>query len=345
MSMIGPYRLGGLLGRSPRAEVRRAVDTRTGRLLALKFLAVPLLDDAEARNRFRHEAQTLSGLRNPHLLPVHDAGEIDDRPFIAMPLVEGRNLRSLLDEYGAFPVQLALSIVNQVATALDTAHAAGVVHRDLQPESVLCAPAGHCYLIALGSARNPASSWSTDPRVAPGMLAYAAPERSSGDEDHRSDVYSLACVLFELLTGRQPFVTSRSAALVEAHRSAPPPRASASRPDIGAALDEVVVRGMHKDPALRHQTAGELAAAARAAASPAGRAGGRGVDGASDPRAPARADDLPTGAQQVSASRLADAIGRASAVTLVATAILLIALLALLAVAGLDLPLPWEQGR
>ncbi|MGE3287818.1 MAG: serine/threonine-protein kinase [Pseudonocardia sp.] len=269
--MVGPYRLDGLLGRGGMGEVYRAFDTSQNRVIALKLLPESLSDDDGFRARFRREAEIAAALNEPHVIPIHRYGEIEGRLFIDMRLVTGEDLGSLLAAGGALSAERAIQIVEQVAAALDAAHAGGLVHRDVKPSNVLVSTVrdgrpDFCYLVDFGIARSvtdPLATRLTATGAMIGTLDYMAPERFGGGAvDHRVDVYALACLLFECLTAEPPFRASHVGALVHAHLYAPPPRASAQCPAVPAALDRVVAKGMAKNPDDRYQDAGQLAAAA-----------------------------------------------------------------------------------
>jgi YVTN family beta-propeller protein len=263
---FGPYRLDALIGRGGMGEVHRAFDLGRHRVVALKRMPAHLGADAAYRARFQHEATIAARMRNPHVIPIHDYGEIDGRLFIDMRLVDGTDLESRLERDGPLPPAHAVQIVAQVASALDAAHDEGLVHRDVKPSNVLLTRGDDfVYLIDFGLARELAAPRVTSTGVTVGTLAYMAPERFDGAGDFRVDVYALACVLHEALTGRPPFPARDFPSLVGAHLNAPPPRPSRVMPGIPEGFDEVIATGMHKDPAQRYQRAGELAAAARAA--------------------------------------------------------------------------------
>ncbi len=273
---FGPYRIEELLGRGGMGEVYRAHDVERGRDVALKVLPTHLASDTEYQERFKRECRAAARLNEPHIVPIHTFGEIDGRLFLDMRLVAGMDLASWLKAHGAMPPEAAVSVVSQIAAALDAAHAAGLVHRDVKPSNVLLAGVTgpqvdrevFAYLFDFGIARAQ-EGMGDDPALTragtmPGSLAYVAPERFSGVEgDPRADVYALACVLHQALTGRPPY-EGDLATLMRAHLSAPPPRPTTSRPELPAGLDQVVAQGMAKDPAARPATAGALAAAARA---------------------------------------------------------------------------------
>jgi len=266
-AMFGPYRLDGLLGRGGMGEVHRAVDTSQGdRPVALKLLAPHLSTDEAFRARFRRECETAARLDEPHVVPIHRYGEIDGRLFLDMQLVGGCDLAAELTRTGPLPPERAVGIVAQVAAALDAAHRAGLVHRDVKPSNILlAAPApgrpDFAQLADFGIASGPGGTGESD-----GTAEYLAPERLLGaPADHRVDVYALACVLYELLTGLRVFPGADFAAQVHGHLYLPPPRPSDAAAWLPPGLDRVVARGMAKDPGHRHPTAGTLADDARAA--------------------------------------------------------------------------------
>ncbi|GAA4710940.1 serine/threonine-protein kinase [Pseudonocardia yuanmonensis] len=272
---FGPYTIEELLGRGGMGEVYRAFDTETDREVALKVLPPALAGDAEYTERFRRECRAAARLREPHIVPIHRFGEIDGRLYLDMRLVEGSDLGTWLAAHGPLSPAAAVAVVSQVASALDAAHAEGMVHRDVKPSNILLAGVTDrvdpddvfAYLFDFGIASSTAAGEGgeqlTRSGTVPGSVAYLAPERFHGvPADRRVDVYALACVLHQALAGRQPF-TGDLPTLMHAHLSVPPP--PIGRPDVPAALEEVVARGMAKDPDQRFPTAGALAAAARAA--------------------------------------------------------------------------------
>ncbi|GAA0937244.1 WD40 repeat domain-containing serine/threonine-protein kinase [Pseudonocardia zijingensis] len=267
---FGPYVLGPLLGRGGMGEVHRATDTsQDDRVVALKRLAPHLSADTGYRERFRRECEAAARLDDPHIVPIHRYGEIDGRLFLDMQLVDGRDLAAELAHTGPMFPARAVGIVAQVAAALDAAHAAGLVHRDVKPSNVLLtAPVpgrpDFAQLADFGIAAGPAAGGGAD-----GTVEYLAPERLVGNPtDNRVDVYALACVLYELLTGLRAFPGSDFAAQVHGHLYLPPPRPTDTFGAIPPGLDAVVARGMAKDPAQRYQWAGALADDAIAALGP-----------------------------------------------------------------------------
>ncbi|WP_334025491.1 serine/threonine-protein kinase [Nocardia terpenica] len=265
-SRFGPYELRSLLGRGGMGEVYEAYDTSKGRVVALKLLPEELAHDPSYQERFRRESQATARLAEPHIIPIHDWGEIDGVLYIDMRLVRGQNLRALLRREGPMDPARAVAIVDQVADALDAAHSAGLVHRDVKPANVLVTEADFAYLADFGIARSEGDSGMTLVGTAIGSYIYMAPERFDvGPVDGRADVYSLGCVLHECLTGATPFPVQSVSVLIRSHLSEPPPRASLHRPDVPPALDAVIAHAMAKTPADRYPTAGEFAGAARAA--------------------------------------------------------------------------------
>lgn len=246
-------------------EVHRAFDTETNRVVALKVLPTVFADDPEFQERFRREADSAARLTDPHVIPIHNYGEIDGRLFVDMRLVEGRDLAKHLKEGPLSPAR-AVAITGQVAAALNSAHRAGMVHRDVKPSNVLMTDDDFAYLIDFGIARAADGTRLTSPGHPPGTWAYMAPERFVNDEpDPRVDIYALACVLFQCLTGRQPFTGDGLPQLYHAHTNTPVPRPSTLQRNIPTGFDPVIAKGMAKQPAHRHSTAIEFAGAARAA--------------------------------------------------------------------------------
>ena len=269
-SMFGPYELQALLGVGGMGEVYRAYDTAKDRTVAIKLLRAEMSADAGFQERFRRESRIAARLQEPHVIPVHDFGEINGVLYIDMRLVEGDNVNKVLQIHGPMEPARAVWIVGQVAAALDAAHASGLVHRDVKPENVLLTATDFAYLVDFGIAHLGSDTGLTSAGAAIGSCAYMAPERFTGGRvGPAADIYSLACLLYECLTGATPFPTGELSQLMGAHIMSPPPRPSVTRPLVGAAFDAVVARGMAKHPEERFATAGDLARAASAAASAA----------------------------------------------------------------------------
>jgi serine/threonine-protein kinase len=262
-SWFGPYQLRRLLGRGGMGEVYEAEDTRKHRLVALKLISPEFSGNPVFRTRMQREADAAGRLTEPHVVPIHDYGEINGQLYLEMRMVEGTDLATVLKRSGPLSPPRAVAIVRQVAAALDAAHATGVTHRDVKPENVLITGDDFAYLADFGIARAAADPGLTQTGMAMGSYNYMAPERFTADEvTYRADIYSLACVLAECLTGSPPYRADSIERAVGAHLTAPPPRPSELQPGIPAALDQVIAKGMAKNPEQRYRSAGELAAAA-----------------------------------------------------------------------------------
>ena len=251
-----------------------ARDPRLERSVAIKVLSDELSDDQSFRSRFVRESQLAAGLDHPNIVPVYEAGEVEGKLFIAMRYVRGTDLRTLVAKEGSLPTERTLRLLRPIASALDAAHRAGLVHRDVKPANILVArdqEEEHPYLSDFGLTKHTSSkSGLTQTGTFMGTVDYVAPEQIQGGEvDGRADEYSLACVLYQCLTGVVPFDKGTDVATLFGHLQDPPPRISARRPDVSPALDEAVARGMAKDPNDRHPTcAAMIDAAARAIGMP-----------------------------------------------------------------------------
>ncbi|MHC1560379.1 serine/threonine-protein kinase [Actinomycetospora sp. C-140] len=284
---FGPYRIEGLIGAGAMGEVHRATDLRKDRAVALKRLSSAHSGDEGFATRFRREAEMTARLSEPHVIPIHDYGEIDGRLFLDMRLVEGIDLGTALGSQGPMDPLRAVAIVEQVAAALDAAHRAQLIHRDVKPSNILLADPespetgapGFAYLIDFGIASSLRDSRLTSQSTLIGTAGYMAPERFKPGPggDHRVDVYALGCVLHEAVTGAAPF-RGTIEQLMHAHLHAAPPRPGALRHDLPHQLDDVVATALEKEPEHRYQRAGELAAAARAAVSRVAPPGANGAE-------------------------------------------------------------------
>jgi serine/threonine kinase PknH len=261
---FGRYRLIELLGRGGMGEVWRAHDTATNnRTVAIKLLPAQLAADRTFVARFRREADAAAGLSNPHIIPIHTYGEIDGRLYVDMRLVEGRDLERVLAG-GPLEPGRAVRVVEQVAQGLHAAHKVGLVHRDVKPSNILLDEDDFAYLIDFGLARGADETGFTGSGGIIGSWHYMSPERlQAGQVDARADIYALACVLHECLTGDTPYPGNNFEQQITAHLMEPPPRPSSTDPNIPKHLDAVIATGMAKDPGLRYATAVELARAAR----------------------------------------------------------------------------------
>ncbi|MEV6335641.1 serine/threonine-protein kinase PknD [Nocardia vinacea] len=265
---FGRYRLLSLLGQGGMGQVWRAHDSLTNRVVALKVLPERFADDEQLRERFRRECRAVAQLTEPHVIPIHDFGDIDGRLYLNMRLIEGTDLRRVITQEGALSPRRAVAIIAQVAGALQAAHDAGLVHRDVKPTNILLGADEFASLIDFGIAHAADDRTLTTIGETIGTIAYMAPEEIGSEikADARVDVYALTCVLYECLTGRPPFASSAGVQGVIAHHlHTPPPRPSTTTPDVPPAFDAVIAKGMAKDPDKRYQTVRELAAAACAA--------------------------------------------------------------------------------
>jgi serine/threonine protein kinase len=257
---LGYYRIEGIVGCGRTGIVYLATDSRSGRAVALKVLREDVSIDPVYRERFRREGSMLAALQHPHVMPIFDMGEIDGELYIAARLVSG-NLKGLIQS-DELDVEEAMRILTAVAEAVDAAHAAGIVHRDIKPANVLIDPGANGLQVFLGDfglARDPHGAMLTLPGQVIGTLDYMAPEHLEADGvGAPADIYAFACLAVETLTGDVPFPRGTDAAVMYAHVVDPPPSVSERRPELPAALDEVLAAGMAKDPDERPPTARAL---------------------------------------------------------------------------------------
>jgi serine/threonine protein kinase len=270
---IGEYRIESRIGEGGMGVVYLAEHAVLERKVALKVLTPQMADDEAFRQRFLRESRLAARLYHPNVIPIHDAGESDGVLYLAMHYVEGTDLATVLRSRGPLSPDETISILEPVAGALDEAHANGLVHRDVKPANIMIGTpvagsrATQVFLTDFGLVRRIDSQTRiTESRVFVGTLTYAVPEMFQGrDIDSRADVYALACVLFECLTGAPPFASDMPEAMIAAHLFTPPPAATSSRPDLPPGIDAVLARGLAKDRKDRYPTCGELMAAAREA--------------------------------------------------------------------------------
>jgi serine/threonine-protein kinase len=264
-ALVAGYRLEAQVGAGGMAVVYRARDERLGRLVALKVLAPGLAADEEFRRRFIAESRSAAAVDDPHIIPVYEAGEAGGVLFIAMRFVPGRDLRAVLAAEGPLDPERVAAFISPVASALDAAHRAGLVHRDVKPANILVderpGRAPHVYLSDFGVSKGALSSAGmTASGVFLGTPDYAAPEQIQGlAVDGRADQYALACLAYQLLTGVPPFQRDQGMAVLFAHMSEPPPSVSARRPGLPAAADQVLVRALAKVPEKRYGSCREFA--------------------------------------------------------------------------------------
>jgi serine/threonine protein kinase len=260
-SRVAGYRLEKLVGVGGMAAVYRARDERLGRVVALKLLA----GDEVVRKRFVREARAVAAVDHPHIIPVYEAGEAEGVLFIAMRFVAGDDLRVVVSREGALRPRRAAAFISPVASALDAAHDAGLVHRDVKPANMLVdvgpGRPEHVYLSDFGVARGVmSSSGLTRAGQFLGTPDYAAPEQISGrDVDGRADQYALACVAYTLLSGTVLFRREVPMAVLYAHLSVPPPRLTGARPELPDAVNQVLARALAKEPHDRYDTCGAFA--------------------------------------------------------------------------------------
>ncbi|WP_083661870.1 serine/threonine-protein kinase [Actinophytocola xanthii] len=269
---LGHYRIDGVLGKGGMSVMYRATDIRLGRKVALKVIAEHLTEDPEFRERFVDEARNTSAIDHANVVPLYDFGEVDGLLYIAMRLVDGSDLASLIKD-GPLKPERALALLGQVAEALDNLHERGLVHLDVKPANVLVtsreSTAEHIYLADFGLTRRGATGHRTRGGDFLGSPTYAAPEHLRGEPvDGRTDAYSLACVLFACLSGRPPF-QGPVPEVIQGHLNRDVP-ALTEHVNLPPAIDEVIRRGMAKSPKTRYSSCRELVAAARQALAGAG---------------------------------------------------------------------------
>ncbi len=264
------YRVDRLLAHGGMSSVYRGTDTRLDRPVAIKIMDPRFADDRSFVDRFVREAQSAAQLHHPHVVAVHDQGF--DLPqgaesglaFLVMELVDGGTLRDLLDDQGPLDVALALSVAEPVLSALATAHRAGLVHRDVKPENVLIGRVGQqtggvVKVADFGLVRAVASAGTTSSSVILGTVAYLSPEQVTvGAASAQGDVYSAGILLYEMLTGRAPYIGDTALSVAYRHVNDDVPRPSELRPDLPPELDELVTRATRRDPQLRPADAGEF---------------------------------------------------------------------------------------
>ncbi|SPM39434.1 protein kinase, partial [Mycobacterium numidiamassiliense] len=260
---FGRYHLVESLYHDGMGEVWRAFDPRSDRFVALRMLPAGCAADAGFHTRFRRNTGAAAGLDEPHVVKIHDFGEIDGRLFVTMQLLDSRNLQDILDA-GPVPPARAVWIIEQIASALHAAHDVGLVHSNVNPTNILVAEDDFAYLTDFGIATE--ETGLTKAGASRGAnWSYTAPERfRTGRADVRADVYGLACVLYQSLTGQRPFPGAGRDQLA-AHMFKPPPQPSKIQPGVPPAMDQIIATGMAKEPDLRYATTKELAKAARLA--------------------------------------------------------------------------------
>jgi hypothetical protein len=268
-SVFAGHRIEAVAGRGGMGVVYRARQLSLDRVVALKVIAPTLMQDPEMRRRFVRESRVAASIDHPHVIPVYYAGEENGVAYIAMRYVVGDDVRTLVRREGRLGSKRAVRIVSQVAEALDAAHAAGLVHRDVKPENVLLGQGDHVYLTDFGLTKHvlsePGAGVTREGHWV-GTLDFVSPEQIRGERvDARSDVYALGCLLFYNLTGRPPFERDTDEAKLWAHLSEPPPKVIEAAPGAPEAFDAVIARALAKTPDERYPSAGDLGRAAAAA--------------------------------------------------------------------------------
>jgi streptogramin lyase/predicted Ser/Thr protein kinase len=260
------YRIERVLGRGGMGVVYLAHQLALDRMVALKLLAPEVAQDEAYRDRFLRESKVAASLDHPNIVPVHDAGEVDGRLYIAMRYVEGSDLRQLLEEEGPLSPERTIRLLGPIAEALDAAHARGLVHRDVKPSNILVDQTGRPYLADFGLTKQASERGFIEQSHFAASLDYVAPEQIERTPiGPAADVYSLGCVLHECLTGVPPYRRGSQLATLWAHVHDPPPKPTESDPDLPEAVDAVIARALAKEPDERYATCHELAEAAREA--------------------------------------------------------------------------------
>lgn len=270
--LSGRYRLEEKVGEGGMGAVFVAHDTELDRKVAVKLLAAGLVNDAEVLERFEREARLTAKLDHPNIVPIYDVGRHEGRPFIVMKLLQGDSLAGRLRAKGGFTTDETLRLVKQLSAGLDYIHAQGFIHRDIKAGNIFVAPDGHATILDFGILRSKdASTGITRTGMVMGTPHYMAPEQALGlkDVDHRVDLYALAVVLFECLTGTLPFEADSELRLIQLQAHAPPPELVDRAPWIPKVVANVVKRALAKNPAERYGTAAELVAALEGAYSEA----------------------------------------------------------------------------
>ena len=258
---ISHYKILEELGRGGMGVVYKALDTKLDRTVALKFLSSQTLGTGEEKARFVHEAQAAAALNHPNICTIYEIDEAEEQHFIAMELVEGENLKARIAG-GPLPLDEAIDISSQIAAGLEKAHEQGIVHRDIKSANIMITGGGQVKIMDFGLAKSRGATQLTREGTTLGTIQYMSPEQARGDPvDHRSDIWSLSIVLFEMVTGRFPFGGEYDQAIVYAIINTEPEPLTAIRTGVPVELERIVNRCLEKDPAERYQTARDLDAA------------------------------------------------------------------------------------
>jgi serine/threonine protein kinase len=288
---LGPYRLIRGVGRGGMAEVYQAEDGRLQRQVAVKVLPTTLATESAFRARFEREARAAARLQHPHILAVYDFGEQDSIPYLVMPFMTGGSLSQVIARArGPLPMAKVVQWASEIGSALKYAHDQGIIHRDVKPGNMLLGSEEHLLLADFGIAKvldETTALTSTGSSI--GSPEYMAPEQATGKTDYRSDIYALGVVIFQMLTGRVPFVAQTPVQVMMQHVKKAPPSPRTLNPAISPQVEAVVLRAMAKRPEQRFQSATDLTEALKAAAAARPVAGMPAYDSASRQAAPAHA--------------------------------------------------------
>lgn len=275
---VGPYRVMSYLGGGGMGQVYRAMDTRLGRDVALKFISGQAANSPEALERFKRESRAASSLNHPNICTLYDIGEHQGRPFLVIELLDGQSLRERLSA-GALPMVEAVNIAMQILAALDALHAKGIAHRDVKPANIFVTPRGQAKLVDLGLAKNLQwqPPWSSEPSEQEGAAAsdptitrdgsilgtaaFMSPEQARGEEmDTRTDLFSLGATLYQMVTGHLPFTASSTELTIEAVLQREPVRPRSLNPRIPTELEAIILKALRKERAARYSSAAEMRA-------------------------------------------------------------------------------------
>ncbi len=256
---ISHYKILEELGRGGMGVVYKAEDTKLGRTVALKFLPADLTRDPEAQERFLYEARAASALDHPNICTIHEINEVDGHHFIAMSYVDGVSLKDRIKS-GPLSIDETIDIAGQIAGGLREAHEKGIIHRDIKPSNIMVTPKGRAKIMDFGLAKSPDRTQLTREGTTIGTVAYMSPEQTRGAEvDHRTDIWSLGVVLYEMLTGKQPFGGDYEQAVLYAILNADPEPVGHLRTDVPTGLEGIVSRALDKNRDTRYRSAAALA--------------------------------------------------------------------------------------
>ncbi len=260
-TQIGNYRIDTLIGRGGMASVYQVFDTYLQRTVAMKIIHRAVAIDIKNLERFKQEASLIAQLEHPHLLPVHDFNLEHDPPYIIMRYLEGGTLSDVLRTGKPLPLGEISHVIGQVAGALDYAHRRGVIHRDIKPSNIMIDVDGNVFVADFGIARVSDSEGLTQTNVAVGTPGYMSPEQGEGRKtvDHRTDIYSLGVLIYEMATGQQPYKADTGLAMILAHMQEPIPSACTVNPDLPDSFDGIIQKAMAKKPEDRYERARDLA--------------------------------------------------------------------------------------